>query len=99
MLLIVPPGPSVDIVAIVEAGVGTAGIDVGVNFLCGAQAIGVVQKQAATPTERKEDDYGFLSGVGIEVADGYSKIRWNNGAGLNKDLGMVTVYASATADA
>ncbi len=81
------------------AGVGTAGADVGVNFLCGAQSIGMVQKQAATPISKKEDDYGFFDGVGVELAQGFSKLRWNNGSGTNKDLGIVTVYAAAAPDA
>jgi N4-gp56 family major capsid protein len=79
-------------------GAGNGGIDVGVNFLCGAQAIGYVNKQLATPTKKSEDDYGFFDGMGVEVADGYSKLRWNNGSGTNKDLGIVTVYASGVAD-
>jgi N4-gp56 family major capsid protein len=74
-------------------------VDVGVNFLCGAQAIGMVQKQAATPISKKEDDYGFFDGVGVELAHGFSKLRWNNGSGTNKDLGIVTVYAAAAPDA
>ena len=71
----------------------------GANFLCGAQAIGYVNKQAAMPTSKKEDDYGFVDGVGIEFAHGMDKLRWNNGANgaLNKDVGMVTVYAAAVA--
>lgn len=75
-------------------------IQCGVSFLCGAQAIGFVNKQAAMPTERKDDDYGFLKGVGIEFADGIDKLRWNNNpAGPNngKDVGMVTVYHAAVA--
>ena len=80
-------------------GAGASSIDVGVNFLCGAQAIGYVNKQLATPTKKSEDDYGFFDGMGIEVADGYSKLRWNNGSGTNKDLGIVAVYASGVADA
>jgi Protein of unknown function (DUF4043) len=80
-------------------GVGGSSIDVGVNFLCGAQALGLVNKQAATPISKTETDYGFVNGVGIELAHGYSKLRWNNGAGTNKDLGMVTVYCSAVVDA
>ncbi len=79
------------------AGVGASSIDVGANFLCGAQAIGMVNKQAPLPTSKAEDDYGFVDGMGIELAHGIEKIRWNNGSGLNKDLGMVTVYASAAA--
>lgn len=80
-------------------GVGASSADVGVNFLCGAQAVGMVNKQAATPITKKEDDYGFFDGVGIELAHGFSKLRWNNGAGTNKDLGMVTVYTALVADA
>lgn len=78
-------------------GVGASTIDVGVNFLCGAQAIGYVNKQAALPTSKNEDDYGFVDGVGIEMAYGMDKLRWNNGSGTNKDHGIVTVYCSAAA--
>jgi N4-gp56 family major capsid protein len=83
---------------LIDAGNG-ATVDVGVNILCGAQAIGMVNKQAATPITKKEDDYGFFDGVGIELAHGMDKLRWNNGAGTNKDLGMLTVYAAAQPDA
>lgn len=78
-------------------GLGAGGIDVGVNFLCGAQAIAMVNKQAPLPTSLSEDDYGFFTGSGIELAHGIDKIRWNNGSGLNKDLGMVTIYSAAVA--
>ena len=79
------------------ASVGAGAIDVGANFLCGAQAIGLVNKQAPLPTTKNEDDYGFVDGSGIELAHGMNKLRWNNGSGLNKDLGMVTVYCAAVA--
>lgn len=75
-------------------------IQCGVSFLCGAQALGFVNKQAAIPTSRSDDDYGFLKGVGIEFADGIDKLRWNNNAqGINtgKDVGIVTVYHAAVA--
>lgn len=78
---------------------GASNCDVGVNVLCGAQAMAYVNKQAATPITKKEDDYGFFDGVGIEMAHGMSKLRWNNGSGTNKDLGIVTVYAAAQPDA
>ena len=78
-------------------GVGAGAINVGANFLCGAQSLGMVNKQAPLPTSKAEDDYGFVDGMGIELAHGIEKVRWNNGSGLNKDLGMVTVYASAAA--
>lgn len=79
------------------AGVGASSIDVGVNFLCGAQAIAMVNKQAPLPTVKSEDDYNFFNGMGIELAHGIDKLRWNNGSGTAKDVGMVTVYASAAA--
>lgn len=75
-------------------------IQCGVSFLCGAQSIGFVNKQAALPTTRNEDDYGFVDGVGIEFADGIDKLRWNNNtSGVNngKDVGIVTVYHAAVA--
>ena len=74
-------------------------IVVGANFLCGAQAIGYVNKQAAMPTSKAEDDYGFVDGVGIEFAHGMDKLRWGNGSSgaLKKDVGMVTVYCAAVA--
>lgn len=78
-------------------GVGASSINVGANFLCGAQSLAMVNKQAPLPTKKSEDDYGFIDGMGIELAHGIDKIRWNNGSGTNKDLGMVTVYASAAA--
>ncbi len=85
--------------------VGGSSIDVGANFLCGTQAISYVQKQIATPIAKKEDDYGFFDGVGIEMAHGIAKTRWDNGddegglSGVTKDFGMVTAYFAATPDA
>lgn len=75
-------------------------IQCGVSFLCGAQALGYVNKQLAMPTKKAEDDYGFVEGVGIEFAHGIDKLRWaNNAAGPNngKDVGIVTVYHAAVA--
>lgn len=83
------------------SGVGAAGIDVGANFLCGAQSVGMVNKQAAMPISKKEDDYGFFSGVGIEMAYGLEKLFWGNNTGSpnnGKDVGMVSVYCAATPD-
>lgn len=75
-------------------------IQCGVSFLCGAQAIGYVNKQMAMPTKKSEDDYGFVDGVGIEMAHGIDKLRWNNntnGPNNGKDVGIVTVYHAAVA--
>jgi len=72
----------------------------GASFLCGAQSIGYVNKQLATPTQKTEDDYGFVEGVGIEMAHGIDKLRWNNntnGPNNGKDVGIVTVYHAAVA--
>lgn len=74
-------------------------IQVGANFLCGAQALGYVNKQMPTPTSKKEDDYGFFKGMGVEFANGIEKLTWNNGADTRKDVGIFTVYAAAVADA
>lgn len=82
------------------AGVGDSGSDVGVNFLCGTQAICYANKQFAMPTTDRNDDYGFLRKLGIEMAHGIGKMRWSNGASdPSVDFGVSTIYASAQADA
>ena len=43
-------------------------------FLCGQQAAVIAYGQMAKPTFRKEDDYGFITGSGIEVAYGVGKM-------------------------
>ncbi|MGI9521241.1 MAG: DUF4043 family protein [Hyphomicrobiaceae bacterium] len=78
--------------------VGTGNTDVGVNFLCGAQAIGFVNKQAPMPTSKNENDYRFFDGSGVELAHGIEKLTWNNGDGTRKDVGIFTIYAAASAD-
>jgi hypothetical protein len=73
-------------------------IQCGVSFLCGANAIGFGNKQAPLPTKKNEDDYGFVDGVGIELAHAIDKLRWGNNAvdyALAKDVGIVTVYHAA----
>lgn len=75
-------------------------IQCGVSFLCGAQAIGFANKQAPLPTKKNEDDYGFVDGVGVELAHGIDKLRWNNNPGgpnNGADVGIVTVYHAAVA--
>ena len=42
-------------------------------FLCGQQAATYAIGRAVKPTFRKEDDYGFISGTGIETAYGVAK--------------------------
>lgn len=68
-------------------------------FLCGQQAAAMCWGQMAKPTFRKEDDYSFVTGTGIEMAYGVSKIfkkHPNTGSNLVQ-FGMATgFFASAT---
>jgi hypothetical protein len=43
-------------------------------FMCGQQAAAVGYGQMVRPTFRKEDDYGFITGTGIEACYGVSKM-------------------------
>jgi|GEM_PF-316096 len=43
-------------------------------FLCGQQAAVAAYAQMIKPTFRKEDDYGFIEGVGVETCYGVSKM-------------------------
>lgn len=43
-------------------------------FLCGQQAATMGFGQMAKPTFRKEDDYGFITGTGVEMAYGVGKM-------------------------
>lgn len=68
-------------------------------FLCGQQAAAMCWGQMAKPTFRKEDDYGFVTGTGIEMAYGVAKIfKKHPSSGSNlKQFGMATgFFASAT---
>lgn len=70
-------------------------------FLCGQQAAVLGWGQMAKPTTRKEDDYGFISGEGIEMAYGVGKMFKKHpmdGTDL-KQWGVVTTFVSAAADA
>src|SRR4029077_18129513 len=68
-------------------------------FLCGQQAMAIAYGQMAKPTFRKEDDYGFITGTGIEMAYGVSKIFKKHPSSGSKlvQFGMATgFYATAT---
>jgi len=73
-------------------------------FLCGQQAAVMAWGQMAKPTFRKEDDYGFVNGVGIEMAYGVSKMYkkhpYNSAATPTplKQWGMVTAFFGSAAD-
>lgn len=69
-------------------------------FLCGQQAATVAWGQMAKPTFRKEDDYGFITGTGIEMAYGVSKIfkkHPNTGTNLVQ-FGMATGFFATQTD-
>jgi len=77
-------------------GLNTAGASsarVGVNFLMGAQAIGVAYgKRMKTTTDTR--DYGFVKGFGCEEFRGTEKLQFDT----NVDHGMVTVYTASALD-
>jgi hypothetical protein len=69
-------------------------------FLVGQQAATCAYGQMMKPTFRKEDDYGFIKGTGIECAYGVAKMfkkHPNTGTAL-KQWGVVTGFVSAAAD-
>lgn len=88
----------------VWTGLTTAGGDSGRVepwFLCGQQAAVLGWGQMAKPTFRKEDDYGFITGVGTEMAYGVSKMFKKHpmdGSNL-KQWGMLTGFVAAPLDA
>lgn len=60
-------------------------------YFCGAQALGIAWGQTTRATQRKEDDYGFIKGVGVESLWSAEKLRYN---GI--DHGMITgLFATA----
>lgn len=70
-------------------------------FLCGQQAAVLGWGQMAKPTFRKEDDYGFIKGVGTEMCYGVSKMFKKHpydGSNL-KQWGMLTGFVAAPLDA
>lgn len=81
------------------AGVGASSSDVGVNFLCGAQALvlaqGGYQDRAGAKVAMTEKlfDYDEQWGVQIKTMFGHGKAVFNN-----KQHGVVTVYASGVQD-
>ena len=62
-------------------------------FLCGQQAAVVAYGQMARPTFRKEDDYGFITGTGVDMAYGCAKM-FSKGAMYIP--GTTTLNSSAT---
>jgi hypothetical protein len=78
---------------------GTTSARVEPVFLCGQQAACFAIGQMPKPTFRKEDDYGFITGTGIEAAYGVSKMfkkHPNTGTKLVQ-WGVVTGFFGAAA--
>lgn len=70
-------------------------------FFCGQQALVVGWGQMARPTFRKEDDYGFIKGVGTEMCYGIGKMFKKHPMedGVLKQWGVLTAFVSAPQDA
>jgi N4-gp56 family major capsid protein len=81
--------------------VSNGSIQVGPNYFCGAQAVGVGFAQR-TKTTTQVSDYGFRNGVGVQEMRGIEKLIFGSGAGDLDDLkdhGVVTGWFAAVADA
>lgn len=75
-------------------------INCGLAALCGAQAIAAAWGQEPRPTEKKETDYDFFTGAGIEEMIGVNKIMRKSGVDSTfKDNGVVTGWFAAVGDA
>jgi Protein of unknown function (DUF4043) len=77
---------------------GGSSIQIAPAFLCGQQAVAWCWGKMPIPTFRKEDDYGFLRGMGIEMCYGLGKIAKLNATNNFKDWGTFTGYFPAIAD-
>jgi hypothetical protein len=69
-------------------------------FLCGQQAMSIAYGQMAKPTFRKEDDYGFITGTGIEAAYGVGKMfaKVPKAGTALKQWGVVTGFFASSSD-
>ena len=68
-------------------------------FLCGQSAMAWAWGQLPIPRFRKEDDYGFIRGAGIEMAYGIAKMFKKTAAGNLREWGCMTMFEAAAADA
>ena len=78
----------------VLTGVGAAGIDVGMNFLCGQSAVTVAYGQDPVFRTDLKEDYEFRPGVAIEELRGIKKTSY-----AGRQYGVVTLLNAAVADA
>jgi len=79
--------------------VGAGSIQVGVNFLCGLQAVGFAIARRPFPI-RDTRDYGFVKGVGIAERRGIAKMIFKDPSDASKlkDHGLFTIYTSSVDD-
>jgi len=77
---------------------GAAGIQISPVFMCGQSAAAWCWGRMPRPTFRKEDDYQFIRGVGIEMAYGLKKIAKANPAGQYKEWGVFTGFFASQND-
>jgi Protein of unknown function (DUF4043) len=79
---------------------GTASARVEPVFLLGQQAAVFGWGQMVRPTFRKEDDYGFITGVGIEMAYGVAKMfkKHPTTSSTLKQWGVVTGFFASASD-
>lgn len=81
---------------------GAASARVEPVFLCGQQALAFGWGQMAKPTFRKEDDYGFITGTGIEMAYGVGKMFKKHpntsSPAILKQWGMATGFFASASD-
>jgi hypothetical protein len=69
-------------------------------FMLGQQAAVFAWGQMAKPTFRKEDDYGFITGTGVEMAYGVAKMfkKHPNTSSTLKQWGVVTGFFASSSD-
>jgi hypothetical protein len=83
-------------------GVGAALVNAQAMFLCGQNAVAVGWGQTPKPTQRAEDDYGFLIGRGVEAVWGVGKVfkkRDPESSTVNLiQWGIVTIFVAAPPD-
>jgi len=79
---------------------GAASARVEPVFLCGQQAAVIAYGQMAKPTFRKEDDYGFINGSGIEAAYGVGKMfaKVPKAGTALKQWGVATGFFASASD-
>ena len=71
-------------------------------FLCGQNAVALGWGQMPKPTERREDDYGFLIGRGVEAVWGIGKVFKKRDPESSTTAlvqwGLVTIFVAAPPD-